>query len=332
MKHQLFAILGLVTLFGCTPMAYKVTPIPMTERLDESVVACDRGILLPKVALIDIDGVILNARDTSLLGSGDNPTALVMEKLQKAAEDPHVKAVVLRINSPGGGVTASDIIYRQVLKVKCGDKSRGFPAKPVVAAMMDVAASGGYYIACAASEIYAEPTTVTGSIGVIMLTLNAKGLLDKIGVSTDAIKSGAKKDIGSPFRPMQPDERKIFQDMINEFYNRFVDVVAQSRTKISKSKVRELADGRVYSGEQAQKLSLIDKVDGLDGAIKHSKELAGIQAAKVVMYHRPVGYRGSIYSAAEPMPVQKNETNLFNVRVPDLLPQQGAFMYLWQPQ
>jgi len=327
-----FSVLSMIALVlvGCSPMAYKVTPIPATDELQESTVQTDPGIMLPKIAIVDVEGMIMNARDSGLFGTGDNPTALTVEKLQKAAEDPQVKAVVLRINSPGGGVTASDIIYREILRVKNGDSIHKYPPKPVVAAMLDISASGGYYIACAADQIVAEPTTITGSIGVIMLTFNAKGLLDKVGVSTDAIKSGPNKDAGSPFRPLKPEERQIFQGMIDEFYGRFVDVVASSRTKLTKEKVRELADGRVYSGCQAQKLGLVDDLGGLDSAIDRAKELAGMKKAKVIMYHRPTGYRGNIYSSTKPLPAANSQGNVLNIQVPDLMPQ-GAFMYLWQP-
>jgi protease-4 len=331
MKKTVLSVLGLVVLFGCAPSAYKITPIPISEKLEETVVASDAGILLPKIALVDVEGVILNAKESGLMCSGENMMALAVEKLQKAAADPQVKAVVVRVNTPGGGVTASDIIYREVVKIREGDKARKHPPKPVVAAMLDTAASGGYYIACGADEIMAQPTTVTGSIGVVMLTYSAKGLLDKVGVTTDAIKSGPRKDMGSPFKPMDPEDRKIFQDMINEFYTAFVHVVACSRTKLTEARIRQLADGRVYSGCQAQKLGLVDRIGGLDEALVRAKELAKIDSARVVMYHRPTGYRGSIYSAWEPLPVQKQQGNLINIQVPDVLQQQGMFMYLWQP-
>ncbi len=328
---KFFPLLVFVSLIGCAPSAYKITPIPLSEKLDESVVAADRGVLLPKIALIDIEGMITNCRDTSLLGSGENPTALAIEKLQKAAADPLVKAVVVRINSPGGGVTASDIIYREVIKVREGDPARRFCPKPVVAAIMDVGASGGYYIACGADEIMAQPTTVTGSIGVVMLTYSGKGLLDKVGISTDAIKSGPNKDMGSPYKLMDPEERKIFQEMVNEFYGGFIQVVAHSRAKLTEARIRQLADGRVYTGCQALKLGLVDRIGGLDDALVRAKERANLGAAKVVIYHRPVGYRGSIYSASEPLPTQARQNNFINIQLPDALQNQSLFMYLWRP-
>lgn len=317
---------------GCAPTAYKVTPIPISEELNETIVATDPGIILPKIALIDIDGVLVNARESSLLGTGENKMAMVIEKLRKASEDPRVKAVVLRINSPGGSVTASDILYKEVKRVQVGDPCRRIPGKPVVASMLDCAASGGYYIACAADQIVAEPTCITGSIGVIMMTWNAKGLLDKVGVSTDAIKSGPNKDAASPFRPMKPEERQVFQTMIDEYYQRFLAVVSQSRTGLKPEKIRELADGRVYTGSQALKLGLVDHEGSLDDALVLAKDLADINNAQVVIYHRPVGYRGSIYASAQTRnPNISASTPLVNIPIPDYLQQQGAFLYLWQP-
>ena len=319
-----------VFLAGCAPTAFKVTPVPITEKLDESTVKADAGIFLPKIALVDIDGILANQRKSGLLGEEENPMALAVEKLEKAAKDNAVKAVVLRINSPGGSVTASDILYRQILKVRQGSDKH--PGKPVIAMLMDVGASGGYYIACAADEIVAEPTAITGSIGVIMLNLNVKSLMEKIGVQTDAIKSGTNKDAGSIFRPLTPDERKIFQTLIDEFYGRFVDVVAKARTKLPRDKILELADGRVYSGEQAQKNGLVDQAGGLDLAIERAKELSKTPAARLVMYSRPGGYRATVYAKTNPPSAQVQQYNLFNFTMPGALEaQQDYFMYLWQP-
>ncbi len=327
----LFSILSVVFfLSGCGPRAYKITPIPISEKLQETVVEKGEGILPAKIALIDIDGMILNYRKSSLMGSSENPMALIIEKLNKAAKDKRVKAIVLRINSPGGTVTASDIIYRHILSIRKGDKQLKSPPKPVVASMMDVCASGGYYIACSADKIFAEPTTVTGSIGVVMMTFNLKGLLDKIGVETDAIKSGAKKDAGSPFRPLKPDERKIFQDMINQFYGRFVNVVCVSR-KMERNKVLKLADGRIFTGQDAFKLGLVDKIGSLEDAIACAKQLAKVKSADVVMYHRPIGYRGNIYSSTQARASARTEHSIITLEMPEWFSSQGAFLYLWQP-
>jgi protease-4 len=320
----------LLMMVGCTPAAYKVTPIPLTDELQESIVYRDKGILLPNIALIDIDGMIVNSRETGLLGAGENKMATVVEKLRKASEDPRVRGVVLRINSPGGSVTASDIIYNEVLKVRKGDKARGIPGKPVIASMMDVCASGGYYIACGCDRIVAEPTSVTGSIGVVMLIFNFSELMGKVGITSDAIKSGPMKDAGSPFRPMKPEERQLFQNLIDEFYGNFLTIVSDAR-EIKKDKLRKLADGRVYTGKQAKELGLIDEIGTLDDAINLAKQTAGVRSANVLMYHRPVGYTGSIYSSAM-LPNEETKPNSFiQINAPDVLESQGLFMYLWQP-
>src|SRR5690349_5669575 len=194
---------------------------PIEETVMKEAHSC---LCLNKVAVIDVEGVIMNARTSGLLSDGENPLSLFREKLNSAAKDKRVKAVVLRINSPGGAVTASDIMYRDLLTFR--HKTR----KPVVACLMDVAASGGFYLAVASDRIIAHPTTVTGSIGVIMNLYNASGLMKMVGVTTNPIKSGPNKDIGNPGRPMTKEERTILQGMVNNFYTQFVQVVAEGRT------------------------------------------------------------------------------------------------------
>jgi protease-4 len=291
--------------------------------LQETVVADAKSCLCcNKVAVIDVSGVILNAHESAFFGCGDNPVSLFREKLEAAAQDPHVKAVVLRLNSPGGAVTASDIMYQDLITF------RRDTHKPVVACMMDVAASGAYYLAMGSDEIYAHPTTVTGSIGVIMNLYNATSLMGKLGVSTDPIKSGPNKDIGNPGRPMTNEERAILQGMVNSFYDQFVKVVAKGRN-LPDERVRALADGRVYTGIEAQKLGLVDKVGYLEDAIQSAQEMACIRDAKTIAYDRCEGYRGSIYAGLPKIPSQVN----VKLEVPGLpTPQSGAaFMYLWEP-
>lgn len=274
-----------------------------------------------KIALIDVDGMILNARASGLFSDGDNPVSLFHEKLEAAADDPDVKAVVLRLNSPGGAVTASDIMYHDLMKFR--EKT----GKPVVACMMDVAASGAYYLAMASDCVYAHATTVTGSIGVIMTLYNASGLFQKIGVESNPIKSGPNKDIGNPGRPMTPEERAILQSVVNCFYNQFVHVVAAGR-HLPEERVRELADGRVYSGLEAKELGLIDAVGHLEDAIATAKQLACLKDAEIVAYDRCDGYRGSIYAGLPKIPSEIN----VKLQLPGLNVNPGAsFMYLWQP-
>ncbi len=243
------------------------------------------------------------------------------ERLDAAADDPGVKAVVLRINSPGGAVTASDIMYQDVLRF------RKETHKPVVACMMDVAASGGYYLAMSADCVYAHPTTVTGSIGVIMSLYNASGLFQMLGVKSNPIKSGPNKDIGNPAREMTQEEHDILQGMVTSFYDQFVQVVVRGRG-LPEERVRALADGRVYTGMDAKKLGLVDEVGYLEDALECAKTMACLKDAKIVAYDRCAGYRGSIYAG---MPKIPSEINL-KLDVP-LFGNKGgaAFMYLWQP-
>jgi protease-4 len=291
---------------------------PLTENVVTDAKHC---LCLNKIAIIDVDGMILNARGSGLLGSGENPVSLFRERLDAAADDCHVKAVVLRINSPGGAVTASDIMYQDLLHFR--EKT----GKPVVACMMDVAASGAYYLAMAADKIYAHPSTVTGSIGVIMSLYNATGLFAKLGVSTDPIKSGKNKDLGNPGRPMTDEERAILQGMVNSFYDQFVEVVVKGRD-LPEERVRALADGRVYTGLDACKLRLVDEVGYLEDAIKDAMARACIKDATIIAYDRCDGYRGSIYAGIPKIPSEIS----VKLDVPGLSGHPGAaFMYLWEP-
>jgi protease-4 len=232
-----------------------------------------------------------------------------------------VRALVVRINSPGGTITASDVLYKEIRDFKEKRKV------PVVAAIMDVGASGGYYAALAADQILVHPTTITGSIGVIMVTLNAQGLLEKIGVAPLAIKSGPLKDAGSPFRGLTDEERAVFQAVIDDMYGRFVRLVAESR-KIPEARVRAFADGRIYTAEQARGLGLVDRVGYLDEAIEMAKQAAGLTEARVVMYHRPREYRVNMYSAT---PVTPGADALLGQLAGALSGPGARFLYLWWP-
>jgi protease-4 len=299
-------------------------PVQCDGPVAETHVAdADQWLCWDKVAIIDVEGVILNAKTGGgLLGGGDNPVALFRERLDAAEADKHVKAVVVRINSPGGAVTASDIMYQDL----CNFRRRTH--KPVVACMMDAAASGGYYLAMGADRVYAHPTTVTGSIGVIMSLYNATGLCQMIGVASDPIKSGPNKDIGNPARPMTAEERAILQGVVDSFYGQFVQVVVRGRG-LPEERVRALADGRVYTGLDAKQLGLVDEIGYLDDAIQAAKDMAGIDDAKIVAYDKNDGYRGCIYAATPHFPSEVN----VKLDLPGLAgPGCGAaFMYLWGP-
>jgi protease IV len=278
-----------------------------------------------KILLMDVSGVLSDETGGLVLGTPPPRVpivARVREELQKAEEDDAVKALIVRINSPGGTITSSDLIYREIDTFKTRRKI------PVVAVMMDVAASGGYYAALAADTIVALPTTVTGSIGVIMLTVNAQGLMEKIGVAPLAIKSGDMKDAGSPFRPLTAQERAVFQSVIDQMYGRFVTLIARSR-KIPEDRVRTFADGRIYTAEQAKALGLVDEIGYMDDVVAAARKAAGVEEARVVMYQRPKDYRANFYSAA-PAPVPGLETSLQQLTA--LVSGSGPrFLYLWWP-
>jgi protease-4 len=229
----------------------------------------------------------------------------------------------VRINSAGGTVTASDIIFREL------EAFKGVKKVPVVSMMMDVAASGGYYVALAGDTIVAHPTTVTGSIGVIMLTANAEGLLEKIGVSASPIKSGPRKDMGSPLRALNDEERAIFQSVIDDLHRQFVSKVAQRR-RMPLERARLLADGRVYTADQAKGNGLVDEIGYMPEAITIAKTAAGVSEARVVVYHRPREYRATYYAksageaSAPDSAVGRLATLLGGVIGP-------RFLYMWLP-
>lgn len=288
-----------------------------------------------KILLLRIDGEITDEPEAQgLFGSREGTVAHVKDVLELAKDDDRIKAILIRIDSPGGGVTASDVIYHELLLWKTETK------KPVVALFMDVAASGGYYIAQAADRIVAHPTAVTGSIGVIAMLPNVSGLEQKIGVEVNVVKSGPLKDMGNPFKPLDADAQRVFQRLINDMYEKFVGVVAEGRKRagLSKDDVRKLADGRVYTAEDAKKAKLVDEVGYFDDAVRTTKALADVKDAKVVTYERKgIGAgRHTVYSRSDGEPVQANffargGENVLRLEVPGLPIKRPVLNYLWAP-
>jgi protease-4 len=318
--------LFLLNAVGCAPTAYKITPVPVDRKLEERVLIDEGGWGPAKIVLVDVDGILMNKEGFSLFGEGEHPVSLFVEKLDKAAADRNVRALVLRINSPGGSVTASDLMHSEVLHFKQRTEGK----RPVVAVLMDVAASGGYYLACSADEIVAHPTTITGSIGVIAQMVNVAGTMRKIGIQADAIKSGQMKDAGSPLREMKPEEREVFQQLVNQFYDRFVAIVAAGRPSLDEARVREVADGRVYSAQQAKELGFVDQIGTLRDALAEVKEKIGADRVRVVTYQRPMGWKPNIYAE---QPAGPPQVNLFNIALPASWTHPGPqFLYLWAPE
>jgi len=229
-----------------------------------------------KIAVISLSGTITTESSSLFFGSTITPE-LVRDYLTKAEEDTAVKAIVLRIESPGGEIAPCQEILWEIERVK--------ETKPIVVSMGGTAASGGYYISTKAAKIVALPTTMTGSIGVISQVMNIEGLLEKLGIQIETFKGGKYKDMYSGFREMTPEEEEIMQGMVDEYYEQFIDVVAEGR-ELSREEVRNLATGQIYTGTEAKELGLVDELGDLDTAINWALELAGLETA-VVEYYQP---------------------------------------------
>lgn len=218
-----------------------------------------------KVGVVEIVGVIANSRE-------------ILEQLKRFREDEDIKAIVVRVDSPGGVVGPSQEIYREVVRTRT--------TKKVIASMGAVAASGGYYVIAGADGIVANPGTITGSIGVIMEYTNFRELFHKIGLSPVVIKSGKFKDAGSPVRDMTPEEEQLLKDFVDQLHQQFVSAIAEGR-RIELEKVQELADGRIYTGQDAKEIGLVDRIGNLEDAIEWAGRLAGIEGEIVPVYPAP---------------------------------------------
>jgi protease-4 len=315
-------VLSSLVLAGCF-----FSLLPKVKPLEERVL---EGKGKPKILLLELDGLISFQQESDRLDLSKRPSkvAFFREALRKAQEDPDIAGVIVRINSPGGTVTASDVIYHEIRSFKEKKKI------PVYAYIMELGASGGYYVACAADRIAASPTAVTGSIGVIALKFNVEGLLSKVGVSEETYKSGPKKDFALPFRPSTPEEKKMLQGIIDKLYTRFLEVVSTNRQKVlTEPEVKTLADGRVMTAGEALSAKLIDQVTYLEGAIDQMKGELKIEQARVVTYVRPQVFKSNIYSRyAEPPAQSPQVVNLISVNAEELSLFPGVrFMYLWNP-
>ncbi len=277
-----------------------------------------------KVLIIPIRGFLSDSPKKGLLGDRDSVVQEVVSQLQLAEKDEEVKAVLLQINSAGGTITASDILYHEIMNFKERTKTK------IVAVLMDVAASGGYYIALPADRIVAHPTTITGSVGVIFVTPKVTGLMDKLGLALEVNKSGREKDIGSYFRPSTPEEQRIFQELTDKMGRRFLDLVVKHR-KVDPKALTGISTARIYLAEEALQLKLIDRIGYLDDAIFEAKGLAGFsKEAKVVIYRRSEypndnPYNTSLSWSGGPGPLIDVNLREF---IPALTP---GFYYLWTP-
>jgi len=280
------------------------------EKLNEVYVTGDKS-ARDAIAVVDVRGLIF---DEDMFGRG--VVKDVKEKLDRAGDSDNVKAIILAVDSPGGSITASDILHRKIQQVKAESN------KKIVVLMKNVGASGGYYISVPADYIVAYPTTITGSIGVVVSTLNYQGLFDKIGLKEVVIKSGEKKDMLSGAREITEEERKIITDIVMEMHQRFVTIVADGR-KLAVPEVEKLADGRIFSASQALKEKLIDEIGYFEDAEAAAKKLAGLSQYRVIRYERPKTFMESLLEGYAGAPRR--------VSIEDFLPKDRvSFMYLWQ--
>jgi protease-4 len=326
MIRLLLCASAVLVLAGCTPVTFSFTFGEESRFLSETTVAADEAPGKDKVALIDVRGLISDRSDDSLFSSKPNPVDALTARLEKAEKDPDVRAVILRINSPGGGVTASDMMYREVRRFR--ERS----GKPVVASLGEVAASGGYYLALSADRIIAEPTSITGSVGVIIPTINVSEGLGKIGIHARNLTSGPNKDMGDPLTPPKEQHYALLQGLVNEFYAKFKGLVMERRPGLVAATADEVTDGRVVSGARAVEVGLADATGGIRDAFVEAKRLAGVQGASLVKYHsRDPGPRSPYGSAAAPSPMP-TEFNLIRLDTPGLIESGApAAYYLWAP-
>ncbi len=276
-----------------------------------------------RIALIDVDGLLVNQNFGSLMSIGDNPLSALRDKLEAAAHDPRVTGVVLRINSPGGSVTTCDIM---------ADEIRHFRAetqKPVVASLMDLATAGAYFVAIESDMIVAHPTALTGGLGVIFNHYNLEDAMGSLNVSADPVKSGKKIDMGTLTAPLDDETRIMLQQMADAYRDHLFRRVKERRVLMTVGDHRVMEDGRVILASTAQTLHMIDRIGYLHDAIAEAERICNVPGAEVVLFHR-TGYPAHSLYAITPTPAPLSES--IPMSYPGLdrskLP---TFLYLWQP-
>lgn len=319
-KLLVFAIAAtLLFIMGCTAPKIRLFP-SQADPLKEFTL---EGKADQKILVIPVRGIISDASREGIIRTRPSLVQEVVSQLRLAEDDKRVKAVVLKIDSPGGSVTASDILFNEILtfKERTGAK--------VVVAMMGVAASGGYYISLPADYIVAHPTTLTGSVGVIFLRPKVTGLMEKIGLGVEVNKSGINKDMGMPYRPATAEEKKILQAMTDRLGIRFVDLMTKYR-KLGPAAEAEISTARVYLAPEALELGMVDEIGYLDQAINKAKQLAELpENARVIVYRRTEYPDDNIYNTSTRY--GGGDLSVISVDLfPDALNQfRTGFYYLW---
>ncbi|WP_435010542.1 S49 family peptidase [Tundrisphaera lichenicola] len=276
-----------------------------------------------RIGLIDVDGLLVNQNLTGLYSVGENPVSSFREKLEAAANDPGVRALVVRINSPGGGVTASDIMADELRRF------REESGKPVVCCLMDVATSGAYYLAVGGDRVVGLPTGLTGSIGALINHYNLQDAMAQLNLSSDPIKSGDKLDMGSVTAPLDEETRELLQELSDGFRTRFRDRVASRRPAITAVDWKTIDDGRVVSNPKALAFHMIDQLGYVHEAIAEAERLGQAPGSEVVIFQRPGYPTRSIYSITPNAPIQGD---IVPFSYPGLDRSKApTFLYLWQP-
>ena len=317
--YWLSALATLILLSGCAaPKIGFLSPgqIPLEEYTLQ-------GAEKEKVVVISIQGLLSNQPKTGLIKKKPSMVQEIVSQLRKAETDRQVGAVVLKVDTPGGSVTASDQLYHEIAAFKQRTGVR------VVVAMMDVAASGGYYLSLPADHILVHPTTLTGSVGVIFIQPRFQGMMEKIGVTVDVNKSGPNKDMGSPFRPATREEARFIQELTDKLAKRFIDRVAQHRN-IDAQKMQQITSGRIYLAADAKAMGLVDSIGYLEDAIGRAIQLAGMpKNAKVVVYRRAEYPNDNIYNTATSWE-GSGQLSMVNIDFLDTLSGMNAgFYYIW---
>ena len=319
------------TLTGCLPNRVVLDLAPSDGELKERQVLADREASSsgPKVALIDVTGLISYEPGGFLIAGRGNAVDDLVARLDKARKDPQVRAVILRINSPGGTVAATETMYREVMRF------RSETSKPVVISMAEVAASGGYYLSLAGDKIFAQEATITGSIGVIIQTFNLSKGMSMIGLEARAVTSGPNKDMGNPFEPARESQYQLLQAIVNDFFESFESKVGERRKGLPSDWHTTVADGRIFTGRQALAVGLVDATGDLHDAFESAKELAKIPKGQLVKYHTDGREPASAYAnAASPVdgPQASSGPGVhLNLNLAESLLPRAGFYYLWLP-
>lgn len=322
-------------LAGCLPNRLVIDLTPPQRDLQETEVMADAppsgagfGAASPKIAMIDVAGLISHTPAPGLIASNATLVDRVVSRLEKAERDPAVRAIILRVNSPGGTVAASETLYREI----AGFRERS--GKPVVISMAEVAASGGYYISLAADHIIAQPTSITGSIGVIIQTVNFSKGMAMIGIEARAVTSGPNKDLVNPLEPMREHQYAIMQSIVDDFYDSFRALVLDRRAMIADEHIDTATDGRVMTGRAALDMGLVDETGDLRDAFAAAKSLASVPSARLVKYHiegrEPASPFALTSTQDQPRPMNTGEISI-QLSIPPIVAPSAGFYYLWIP-